>query len=160
MKYLLAIMILVVPLIVLSGCSNEDAAPVSQATQENLNETGAVMKDTIRITIGGRVFKAALEANDGATAFKAMLPLTLHMSELNGNEKFFDLPGSLPASASNPPTINSGDLMLWGSKTLVLFYKTFTTSYSYTRLGKIEDPSGLQNALGAGNVMVIFEPQN
>ena len=160
MKYFLAIMILVVPLIVSSGCSSEDAAPVSQTNQENLNETGEVMKDTIRITIGERVFNATLEANDAATAFKAMLPLTINMSELNGNEKFFDLPSNIPGNASNPRTINSGDLMLWGSKTLVLFYKTFTTSYSYTRLGKIEDPSGLQNALGVGNVMVIFESQN
>lgn len=159
MKYLLAIMILVVPLIVCSGCSSEDAAPVSQATQDDLNQTDAVMKDTIRITIGERVFKATLEANDAATAFKAMLPLTINMSELNGNEKFFDLPSNLPANASNPRTINTGDLMLWGSNTLVLFYKTFSTSYSYTRLGKIEDPSGLLNALGSGNVMVIFESQ-
>ena len=82
------------------------------------------------------------------------------MNELSGNEKFFDLPGNLPADASNPRTINSGDLMLWGPNTLVLFYKSFSTSYSYTRLGKIEDPSGLLNALGSGNVMVIFESQN
>lgn len=107
------------------------------------------MKDTIRITIGKRVFKATLEASDEATAFKAILPLTINMSELNGNEKVFDLPSNLPANASNPRTINSGDLMLWGSKTLVLFYKSFPTSYNYTRLGKIEDTSGLVNALGS-----------
>lgn len=160
MKYLLATMILVVPLVVSSGCSSEDAAPVSPTTQENLSETEEVMKDTIRITIGERVFKATLEANDAATAFKAMLPLTINMGELNGNEKFFDFPSNLPANASNPRTINSGDLMLWGSKTLVLFYKTFSTSYSYTRLGKIEDPGGLSNALDSGNVRVIFESQN
>lgn len=160
MKYLLAIMILVVPLMDSSGCSSEDTAPMSQATQVNLNESGEVMKDTIRITIGERVFKATLEANDAAAAFKAMLPLTINMSELNGNEKFFDFPNNLPANASNPRTINSGDLMLWGSNTLVLFYKTFSTSYSYTRLGKIEDPNSLANALGSGNVRVIFELQN
>ena len=52
MKYLLAVMILVVPFIVSSGCSSQDAASVSQTTQENLNETEEVMKDTIKITIG------------------------------------------------------------------------------------------------------------
>jgi hypothetical protein len=160
MKYLLALMIVVVPVIVFSSCSSEDAAPVTQTAQENLNETEEVMKDTIRITIGERVFKATLEANDAAKAFKAMLPLTINMSDLNGNEKFFDFPSNLPANDSNPRTINSGDLMLWSSNTLVLFYKTFSTSYSYTRLGKIEDLHGLSNALGSGNVMVIFESQN
>ncbi len=159
MKYLLAIIMFVVPLVVCSGFSSEDATPESQTSQENLIETGEVMKDTIRITIGDRVFIATLEANDAATAFKAMLPLSIDMRDLNSNEKFFDLSSNLPTNATNPQTINSGDLMLWGSNTLVLFYKTFSTSYRYTRLGKIEDPSGLLNALGSGNVLVIFELQ-
>src|SRR5688572_24850530 len=107
-------LILVVPLIVSSGCSNEEIVP-AQSSQEILNENHETMKDTIRITVGGRVFKATLEANDAATAFKAMLPLTLNMSDLNSNEKFFDFSNNLPANASNPRTIDSGDLMLWGS---------------------------------------------
>lgn len=30
------------------------------------------------------------------------------MTDLNGNEKFFDLPGNLPTGASKQRTINSG----------------------------------------------------
>ena len=149
-------LILFVPLIVASGCSSEEITPV-QSSQENLTENDEAMKDTITITVGGRVFKATLEGNAAATAFKAMLPLTINMKDLNSNEKFFDFSSNLPASASNPGTINSGDLMLWGSNTLVLFYKTFNTSYSYTRLGKIENPSGLSEALGSGDVSVKCE---
>jgi hypothetical protein len=81
------------------------------------------------------------------------------MIELNGNEKYFDLPQSLPSNASNPVTIQNGDLMLYGANTLVLFYKTFSTSYSYTRLGRIDDVTGLVAALGSGNVSVTFELQ-
>ena len=115
------------------------------------------MKDTITITVGNKVFKATLEANATASLFKTMLPLTINMTELNGNEKFFDFSNNLPTNASNPRTINSGDIMLWGSNTLVLFYKTFSTSYGYTRVGKIENPLGLADALGSGNIMVILE---
>ena len=149
-------LILLVPLIVASGCTSEDISP-AQSSQDNLDENDQVMKDTIRITVGGSVFKATLEGNAAATEFKQMLPLTINMKDLNSNEKFFDFSSNLPANASNPRTINSGDLMLWGSNTLVLFYKTFNTSYSYTRLGKIEKPSGLSEALGSGNVTIMFE---
>lgn len=143
--------------IVWSACDSEDAVPTNEGTQENSKENDETMKDTITITVGNKVFKATLEANATASLFKTMLPLTINMTELNGNEKFFDFSNNLPTNASNPRTINSGDIMLWGSNTLVLFYKTFSTSYGYTRVGKIENPLGLADALGSGNIMVILE---
>jgi hypothetical protein len=79
------------------------------------------------------------------------------MSELNGNEKLFRLSTNLPKKASNPGTIHAGNLMLWGSNTLVLFYKAFPTSYSYTRIGRINNPAGLAQAVGSGSVKVTFE---
>lgn len=111
----------------------------------------------MRITTGQASFTATLADNRSATAFKAMLPLTLTMREMNDNEKYAGLPNSLPTAASNPSTIQSGAIMLYGSSTLVLFYKTFSTSYSYTKIANIDNPSGLQSALGTGNISVKFE---
>ena len=111
----------------------------------------------LKITIGTNTFTATVHNNATATAFKAKLPLTINMSELNGNEKYFDLPDNLPTNASNPGTIQTGDVMLYGSNTLVLFYKTFPTSYNYSRIGRIDNPSGLAAALGSGNITVKFE---
>jgi len=157
MKFSFAIIIIAFPLLVWPACNSELVTTPEEAIQENKDENDEDMKDTLTITIGDKVFTATLEANATAAAFKAILPLTIDMRDLNGNEKFFDLSNNLPTNASNPRTINAGDIMLWSYNTLVLFYKTFNTSYSYTRIGKIENPNGLSQALGSGNMTVTFE---
>lgn len=111
---------------------------------------------SITITANGRKFSATLYDSEAAKAFKSRLPLTLDMSELNGNEKYYYLSDSLPTNWSRPSRINTGDIMLYGSSCLVIFYESFSTSYSYTPIGKIDDPAGLAAALGSGSVQVAF----
>lgn len=117
------------------------------------------MSKNLKISIGTTSFNATLDDNASVTAFKALLPMTVNMSELNRNEKYYYLPDNLPTASSSPGTIRNGDLMLYGSSCLVLFYKTFSTSYSYTRLGRVDHPSELAAALGSGSVSVTFELQ-
>src|SRR5688572_14933555 len=115
-----------------------DASPVSVRQEES----------RMWMTVGERRFAITLTDNAAARAFAAQLPLTLDMSELNGNEKHAELQKALPANASRPGTIRAGDLRLYGSETLVVFYATFNSSYSYTRLGRADNPTGLAEALG------------
>jgi hypothetical protein len=135
-----------------SSCSKED-----NKNNTNTENSTPVTNGKIKIKVNSKTFTVTLFDNNAAKAFKDMLPLTINMVELNGNEKYFDLSKSLPAHSSNPGTIQNGDIMLYGSRTLVLFYKTFSTSYSYTRLGTIDDASSLATALGVGNVTITFE---
>ena len=111
------------------------------------------------MTAGGQRFAVTLADTDAARAFVARLPMTLDMNDLNNNEKKFDLPRNLPANPSRAGTIRNGDLMLWGDNTVVVFYKTFNSAYSYTRLGQVNDPTGLVQVLGRGSVQVQFLAQ-
>jgi hypothetical protein len=108
------------------------------------------------MTVGERRFAITLSDNAAARELGARLPLSVEMSELNGNEKHAELAKALPADASRPGTIRNGDLMLYGTTTLVVFYSTFDSSYSYTRLGRVDDPTGLAEALGSRGVRVVF----
>ncbi len=81
------------------------------------------------------------------------------MTDVNSNEKAFELTEALPGASANPGTITNGELMLYRSNTIVLFYESFDTSYSYARIGRLDDPVGLAEVLGAGDVTVTFAPQ-
>lgn len=123
---------------------------------ENKNEGGEESMK-LNIKVGDKNFTATLESNNTTKSLLEKLPLTINMSELHGNEKYYYFNESLPTNSERIGKINTGDLMLYGSDCLVLFYKSFSTSYSYTRLGHIDNPEGLAETLGSGNVTVTFE---
>ena len=149
----IAALLLLFPILMKAACDQNTPAPAG-GDQDAITANTETMNDTILIKIGDKEFTAHLLDNPTAIALKAMLPLTFNMTELNENEKYFRLSKNLPTKESNPGTIQSGDLMLYGSNTFVLFYKSFSTSYSYTKVGKIRNTAGLVSAVGKGNVTV------
>lgn len=110
----------------------------------------------IVMTAGTSRFTVALDDTAAAATFARMLPVTFEMSDLNRNEKKVRLPRGLPTSVVRPGTIRAGDVMLWGDDTLVVFYETFESPYSYTRIGRMEGPDGLARILGPGDVRISF----
>ena len=125
-------------------------------SQASIDVEEAPMKNSVTIQINGKNFSATLEENPGAKKFFEMLPLEVDMTELNGNEKYFYLDENLPSNSVRVEKIHAGDVMLFGSNCVVIFYKDFLTSYNYTRLGKIENSDDLEKILGTGNVRVKF----
>lgn len=151
---LTGIVLLAITYCIAAGKNEISSDSIQRNNMVNINDT---VKTRMKITIGATVFTATLYNNPTATAFKAMLPLTINMSELNGNEKFYYFSGTLPANASVGGDIRSGDLMLYGNNCLVLFYEDLNSSYSYTRLGRIDNVNGLVKALGTGSITIKFE---
>lgn len=150
--------------VILSACSvsdnnftEETEITTDAVTAEETQEDEQAMTD-IKVTVNGKAFDAKIY-NDSPCAQQLLskFPLTVTMNELNGNEKYYRFSESFQSNPENVGSINTGDIMLYQSDYLVLFYETHNTSYTYTRIGYITDTTGLKEAVGTGNPTVTFE---
>lgn len=137
-----------------STISNESTPQVSQKNDHSTTEENTVGKMTLQI--GNNTFTAILENNDAVDTLVDMMreaPVVIQMSDYSGFEKVGSLGTSLPAS-NKQTTTQSGDIVLYNGNQIVIFYGS--NSWSYTRLGRIDDLSGWEDALGSGDVTVTF----
>ena len=108
------------------------------------------------VQVGGSNFTASLEENAAVDALVEMMeqePVTIQMRDYSGFEKVGSLGTSLPAS-NRQTTTQAGDIMLYEGNQIVMFYGS--NSWSYTRLGHVDDLNGWEKALGSGDVTVTF----
>ena len=144
------IILIIISLFVIIGCTKqEDDSILENDNKSNINEVISSMK----IIIDENEYILNLENNETAISFVNMLPQEFNMSELNGNEKYVYLNNDLPTNSYNPKHINAGDVMLFGSNCLVIFYKSFDTVYSYTKIGHIDNLPDLGN----NDILVRFQ---
>ena len=145
-----------------SDSGPDDDAPDIQVDEEGvmngqdaeISEEDAEMK--MNVQVGTENFTATLEDNEAVAAFAEMMkeePVIIQMSDYSGFEKVGSLGTSLPASSSQI-TAQAGDIVLYNSSQIVIFYGS--NSWSYTRLGRIDDLTGWEEALGSGDVTVTF----
>ena len=135
----------------------EQASP--QLSVESEEPDGALQEEEqmkMQLTVGGKTFEATLEKNSAVQALVQMMeqePITIQMSDYAGFEKVGALGVSLPTQNSQTTTA-PGDIVLYQGNQIVLFYGS--NSWSYTRLGKIDDLTGWEQALGGADVTVTF----
>lgn len=122
----------------------------------NCNAFGDNMQNII-ITIENKKYEAILYDNSTTKELIKKFPITITMSDLNGNEKYYNFSKSFSTSSENVANINKGDIMLFGDNCLVIFYKSFSTRYRYTKLGYIKNLEDLENSLGKGDISITFE---
>lgn len=163
MKKLLLCVLIIAAVITFSSCTKEVEEPASEVTEPTTVQTTEAEQSTaenihgMTVIINGEEFAVALEDNETAKTFSEMLPVTLTMSELHGNEKYYYLDTSLPNNPKNIGTIHKGDIMLYGDNCVVIFYKDFETSYTYTKIGQIENADSLEQQIGSSSVDVSFQ---
>ena len=110
----------------------------------------------MKVQVGDAVFSVTLEENEAVASFVEMMrenPVSIQMSDYSGFEKVGSLGTSLPASNSQTTT-HAGDIVLYNGNQIVIFYGS--NSWSYTRLGHVDDLTGWEEALGSGDVTVTF----
>ena len=113
-------------------------------------------KEQYYLKIKGKEYQIQLEDNETVNKIKSKFPLTITMTNLNSNEVYYYFTGeSFPTNIKSVGTINQGDIYLYQSNCLVLFYKTFTTSYSYTKIGKVIAPNGLDTLIGSDKTVEV-----
>lgn len=115
-------------------------------------EDNMFFKSNINVSIDGIDYTVTLEDNETSRKFYSKLNQEFVMSDLNNNEKYVYMKYSLPNNASSVNHINAGDIMLYNSNCLVIFYKSFDTEYSYTRIGHINNLEELDSF----DVRVVF----
>ncbi len=147
-KWIIIVGALVLILIIcLVLTSQTDSESVETDTKENKIEKKKEKEeefiDKINISIDGNNYTATLEDNETTRDFISKLPITMEMNDLNDNEKYYYFDGSFPINPKKVETVEVGDIMLYGNNCLVIFYESFETDYSYTKIGKIDNPNGL-----------------
>ena len=140
--------------------------PAQKEQDEGKRENGdseegdTVMPETISISVSGKTLPLKIEENQATQALVAALreaPITYEAHDYGGFEKVGALGRTLPASDTQITT-QAGDVILYSSNQIVLFYGS--NSWSYTRLGKIQYESldELKSFLkaGQGNISVTL----
>lgn len=127
---------------------------ISKNPGESLDEPQE--EQVMNIQIGEQTFQAVLYENESTKALQEKLPMTIRMDEMNGNEKYYFMDENIPSASETVGSIQAGDIMLFGSNCLVLFFKDFQTSYTYTRLGYVRNAPEFVSALESGSLEVTF----
>ena len=107
----------------------------------------------IYVNLNNEKLEINLEENSTASALVKLLPLDITMNDLNKNEKYAYLDESLPTNTYSPKHIEAGDVMLFGDNCLVIFYESFDTSYSYSKIGHINNLPSLDD----GNISISID---
>lgn len=155
MKKVIKLVIIIFITTIIVGCGNTTTKKDVKKNNNN-DVTTKESVDNMKVFINDKEYIIKLEDNDTVKKLITLLPIEVEMKELNGNEKYIYLDYDLPTNSISPKHINKGDVYLYGDNCLVIFYKDFDTTYTYTKIGHIDNLDDLNNS----NIKVKFFMDN
>ena len=141
--------------------STPSASPPTVSPGPSSMPTPVIEEDDIKnmkmnVQIGDKSFTATLEDNVATRELVEIMreaPISIDMNDYSGFEKVGPLGRSLTTD-NQQTTTTAGDIVLYNGNQIVMFYGS--NSWSYTRIGKIDDLSGWEDALGSGSITAVL----
>ena len=159
-RLLLILCFIIIFIVILALLINKNDYPKDNETIENsemilkLESENNMSRDVnVVININNKSYKVNLEKNNTVDEFIKMLPKEFNMKELNGNEKYVNLDYSFTTETYYPKHIEAGDIMLFGDNCVVVFYKSFDTTFGYTKIGHVDNIEDL----GKEDIVIKFD---
>ena len=137
------------------------AETISEQTTDN-TVAKEEQKTMLQMKIGETKVSVSWEDNDSVAALKELCkdaPLTIQMSMYGGFEQVGSIGTRLPSNDAQTTT-SAGDIVLYSSNQVVVFYGS--NSWAYTRLGHItdQDAAGMASLLSNGNVTITISMED
>ena len=110
----------------------------------------------IKLKVNDHIFDVELENNSASKELLKKLEtsnVNVNATDYGNFEKVGNLGFSLPANDENINT-EPGDIVLYQGNQISVFYDSH--SWSYTKLGKIQNVSDLKEILGSGDTTLEF----
>ena len=156
MKRFIILITTLILMCTLISCGQSTANPATDPSQPTTQEDDELMNKTLSLKIGNIEVDVNWLDNDSVTALKKLakdgLTIEMHMYDS------FEQVGSLGTSIKSDDTritTSPGDIVLYSSNQIVIFYDSNT--WAYTKLGHINlSKSELTNLLGDGDVTITI----
>ena len=131
------------------------AASASKEEMSNWLDTYFTKDENMKLLIDEKELKVNWEVNASVEAIKNLSPLSIAMHKFGGFEQVGSI-GQTIVSNDKEITTQPGDIVLYASSQIVIFYGTNT--YDYTKLGHIDlSESELNNLLNKENVTLLIK---
>lgn len=152
MKKILTALLLIISF-VLVGCNSNNS--INNSTSSENTIISDVEDKTLKLYIDDIEINVTWENNASVNALKELETITVNMHQYGGFEQVGSI-GKTITSNDKQITTNPGDIVLYSSNQIVIFFGSNT--WSYTKLGHLNlNQDELNNILDKSNVILRIE---